>query len=295
MGGVSVSTLAMSLACALAQTRLVELHPEQPEQILVRWMFMGALGDIGAPLVFALVQRAHGGWRSAFALCGASCLVHAFVVYRSAPREPNVGLPAVGEPSHDATRVPLWAAGRAALARPGLLAWAWATMMCALLDEILLVFGALHLHERLGFTAETSDLLLFALAAGSALGIAATDRLVARFQPRHMLLVSCSVCIGAYLIWLQLVQPLASAAALFVVGAAIGPQFPLAQAQCYRCTRAEPLLVNVLESMLEPVHVALPWLIGLLAQHFGLGWALAALLLQPLCLLVALLRSPTPC
>jgi hypothetical protein len=45
--------------------------------------------------------------------------------------------------------------------------------------------------------------------------------------------------------------------------------------------------VGVVESLLEPIHVALPWLIGLAAQHAGLGWALWLLLLQPLGLLMA--------
>jgi len=93
------------------------------------------------------------------------------------------------------------------------------------------------------------------------------------------------LCCAAYAVWLQVTAIWASALALFVAGVAIGPQFPLAQAQCYRRSRAEPVLVSVVEGWLEPIHVLLPWLLGLAAERLGLSWALGLLLLQPLGLL----------
>jgi predicted MFS family arabinose efflux permease len=164
---------------------------------------------------------------------------------------------------------------------------------CALLDEILLVFAGLHLRERCHFDAATTDLLLFALALGSVLGIALTERFIAGVAPRRLLAMSCALCIAVYLLWLQVDDALASAACLFVIGAAVGPQFPLAQAQSYRCANKEPLLVNLLETLLEPLHASLPLLVGWIADRFGLGWALGILLAQPALLLCALLtRSP---
>jgi predicted MFS family arabinose efflux permease len=171
------------------------------------------------------------------------------------------------------------------------------SMSCNLLDETLIVFAALQLRERRQLDASTTDLMLLGLALGTACGIALTDRLLARVSPLRLLGYSCVTCLVSYLAWLQLSAAWASALALFIAGVAIGPQFPLAQAQCYRRSRDEPVLVNVIESWLEPIHVLLPWLLGLVAERFGLTWALVLLLLQPLSLLLCiwLASEPTRC
>jgi predicted MFS family arabinose efflux permease len=278
---------------------------------------MGALGDIAAPLMFALFLRLHAGFRSVFAACGVACLAQALWL-RHAARAAHAGnIPVarsaleqddaahgdhdvvaraechgtLGDPLEAPTRPPLMAAMRAALADPALLGWVLATMLCALLDEILLVFSSLHLHERRHFDAATTDVLLLMLAIGSMVGIAITDRLVTRASPRIVLSVSCLMCVAVYLVWLAQTGVLANGVCLFALGAAIGPQFPLAQAQCYRRARAEPVLVNVIESALEPLHAALPFLLGLLADRAGLAIALLMLLLQPLAILAALILS----
>lgn len=283
--GISAMTLALSVACALAQARLVEEHPDDPERILVRWTFMGALGDLAAPLLFALCLRLDGGFRSVFAACGAACLAQAAWLWR-AGRGQTI---AASSTPYDERRPPLMAAMRAALEDPALLGWVFATMLCALLDEILLVFGSLQLHEQRGFDAATTDALLFLLALGSMVGIAITDRLVMRVSAAVVLAASCVACVAVYLAWLALPGVIANGACLFVLGATIGPQFPLAQAQCYRRARGEPVLVNVIESALEPLHAALPFLLGLLADRAGLWITLSVLLLQPLSLLTALI------
>lgn len=291
--GLCAAVLSTSVACALAQARLIELHPDEPERVLTRWTFLGAIGDIATPLLFALLSRWHGGFRAAFVCCAALCLAHALLIARL--RLPAASGEAPDDDEH-AARPPLAEALRKLLASPGLLPWAVGSMLCNLLDETLIVFAALHLREHRQLDASTTDGLLFALALGSALGIAAADRLVARVRPLRLLAASCVVCCVAYLAWLQVTLVWANALALFIAGVAIGPQFPLAQAQCYRRSRAEPVLVSVVEGWLEPIHVLLPWLLGLLAERLGLGWALALLLLQPVGLLAccALARPEAP-
>ena len=281
--GLSAAMLATSVACALAQARLIELHPNEPERVLTRWTFLGGLGDLATPVLVAGMQRWQGGFRGAFLCCAALCLVHAFIVSRAGCSAPTAHR---SQAEEDEQRPPLTAAVRKLLAQPGLVPWAVGTVLCNLLDETLIVFGALQLRERRGFDEATTDLLLFALALGSTLGIVAADRLVARRSPLRLLALSCATCVIAYTVWLQLEAAWASALALFIVGLAIGPQFPLAQAQCYRRARDEPVLVSVIEGWLEPIHVVMPWLLGLVAERLGLGWTLSLLLLQPLSLLL---------
>ena len=276
------------MACALAQARLIQLHPHEPERILVRWTMLGALGDMATPMLFALVQHWHGGFRAAFIGCALLCLGHALVVARAqSPRAASDAEPSC-EDEPEPERPPLAAALRRVLARPSLLLWAVATVLCSLLDETLIVFGCLHLREQRHFDAATTDLLMFWLALGSALGIAAADRLVTGRSALRVLGLSCVLCIGVFVLWLPLRAAWASALALCVLGMTIGPQFPLAQAQCYRRAREAPVLVGVIEAWLEPLHVLTPWLLGLIAERHGLGVTLTVLLLQPLGLLICI-------
>lgn len=283
---VTAAVLATSIACALAQARLVSVFAGAPERILVRWTFMGALGDIAAPLLFAALERWHGGFRSAFVCCGMLCVCHAALLYLAS----HSARTAAPDESAEEQPPPL----RAALTQRTLLFWACATVLCDLLDEIFLVFGSLHLQEQRAFDRPTIDLILAALAAGSVFGIAAADRWLTRLPPRGLLASTSVACIATFVIWLQLESPLATGVAAFILGASIGPQYPLAQAQCYRCVRSRPLLVSVLESLLQPIQVALPWVVGVLADHGGIMWALAFLSLQPVCLLAATLLAPPP-
>ena len=59
-------------------------------------------------------------------------------------------------------------------------------------------------------------------------GIAITDRLVMRVSPRLVLAASCLLCVALYFAWLAQANVIANGACLFALGAAIGPQFPLA-------------------------------------------------------------------
>jgi hypothetical protein len=63
----------------------------------------------------------------------------------------------------------------------------------------------------------------------------------------------------------------------------------LLQAAAYDLARGRPGLVNAGAQMLVPVDIALPLLVGMVAERHGVVLPLLSLALQPLCVLAAAL------
>jgi len=137
--------------------------------------------------------------------------------------------------------------------------------------------------------------VLGALTLGDLFGLFVLDRLLARVSPRRLLALSC---VGAAfaLAALALSDDLVGlSVAAFVLGTFAVVHHPLAQAQAYRAAPDRAVAVATLASLLNAIPLALTPLVGFLADRHGLPAALAALLVQPLGLLLVLrLARRTP-
>ncbi|MCA9578908.1 MAG: MFS transporter, partial [Myxococcales bacterium] len=65
------------LGVNLAQATLMDLWPARREQLMTRWVLMGTLGDVCAPLLLAVIALLGGGWRVALGCVAGMCMVHA--------------------------------------------------------------------------------------------------------------------------------------------------------------------------------------------------------------------------
>ncbi|HVH04851.1 MAG TPA: MFS transporter, partial [Myxococcota bacterium] len=127
---------ASGAACGVAQATLMDANPTERERWMVRWTLAGELGDLLAPgLVWASVALG-GSYRLAFGAAGALFLVQAVRVARRP--FPARAAPVEERETRFAARL------RSALATPGLWPWAFATLACTLMDEIVVAFGALY-------------------------------------------------------------------------------------------------------------------------------------------------------
>jgi hypothetical protein len=88
---------------------------------------------------------------------------------------------------------------------------------------------------------------------------------------------------------------LQAAVALAVLGACAAAHYPLAQAAAYRVLPSSSGTVAALSQLFGPVDLLIPVALGLLADQFGLIFALLGLLVQPLGLIgAACWRSQKP-
>ena len=279
---------ASGVGVGLSQATLMDAHPERREQMMVRWTLAGALGDLAAPGFLALCAFLGGGFRLGFAVVGATLALYAALLWtRPFPARP--GAPEDGSPAPG-----LRARLRSAAGRRSFLAWGGAVLLCGLMDEILVAFGALFLRDRVGADVGERAAILTALMVGAGLGLPVADRLLRRAPPRRLLAASALLAGLFFAAWLRARTPLASGALLFATGFFASMHYPLAKAQAYRALPESSATVNALLTAGGALMLPVPLLLGLVADGPGLAFALGLLLLQPLGLLAAALLAPAP-
>jgi FSR family fosmidomycin resistance protein-like MFS transporter len=252
----------------------MDANPDERERWMVRWTLAGELGDLLAPGLVWVSVALGGSYRYAFAAAGALFAIQAVRVARRP-------FPARGAPDDDDEDVPFLPRLRASLATPGLWPWAFATLACTLLDEIVVAFGALYLTDRLEAPVAVRAAILGAGVAGGALGLFAAERWLVRFEPRRLLLAAAAACAACYALWLRAESPVASGALFAATGFFSALHYPLAMAQLYRVLPESSGTVNALMTVVGILEVPMPLVLGLVADGAGLGAAMALLLLQP--------------
>jgi FSR family fosmidomycin resistance protein-like MFS transporter len=276
----------------LTQSGLMDADPARREQHMARWDLAGSAGQVAGPLLLAIVLAAGGGWRSAY-LALALCAVAAWLgVARAGPG--IGGSAAAGDPAHeDQGRRGGAAAARrvaGALRRPGVVRWLVLIQVCDLLLDILTGFLGLYLVDVVHATNEQAALgvaiRLGAGLAGDALLVQVLER-VAGLKVLRASVIATALLYPAFLLVPGLWPKLALLACLTI---ATAPWYAVLQAQLYHSLPGQSGIVVSLSSAATLLGGAVPLAVGLLAERFGLSWALASLAAAPLCLLAALWR-----
>ena len=275
---------ASGCGVGLAQATLVDANPGDRERMLLRWTLSGSLGDLSAPLLLIGLAGLGLGWRTAFALSGVVATGLAVSLWRQP--FPNLQ-------DEDATHAPprmrelLGDALRNKRLRP----WIAGVILCDLLDELVIGFGALFLRDDLGLGLQARGLILASFTAGGAIGLAVSERLLQRFRPLPLLAASCAASSILYMLWLTASGPVVSGLLFFAVGLATSSHYPLASAQAYRALPDRSGSVNAVLSLAFALQLPIPLLLGWVADTFGLLPCLTMLIAQPVGLLAITLSQ----
>jgi predicted MFS family arabinose efflux permease len=278
LGALLVYGPASGLGTSLAQSALVSADPSRAEAVLARWSLLGLAGDLLAPAALAASVALGLGWRGALLAVGAYAAVWAALAARAPDHPAGAATEQVGASVRDALR--------AAVSCPRLLGWSLAVVLCGLLDEVLVAFGALWLSERLGADATVRAAILTSWVVGSFAGAALLARAAGRFRPTTLLTLSGLGCAVAYSAWLAMWTPVASALALAIAGLFAAAHYPLLQARAFAAMPGRPNVVLAAGALFQTLDLALPLLVGFVADGAGLFAAMLVLLVQPAGVLV---------
>ncbi|WP_224244364.1 MFS transporter [Hyalangium gracile] len=270
--------LASGLGVNLAQAALVSGNPGRSEVVLARWSLLGLIGDLLAPAALAVSVALGLGWRGALLAVGALATVQALAALRA---------PGAGGDTSQAPDVTVRESLRAIVRSRPLLAWSLVTVLCGLMDEVLVAFGALSLSERLGTDATGRAAILSAWVLGGLLGSVLLERLASRFRPSTLLAVSGLGCAAAYSAWLAASTWLTSAVTLGVAGVFAAAHYPLLRARAFAAMPERPNVVLAAGSLFSALELTLPLLVGAVADGPGLFAAMLVLLAQPLGVVLA--------
>jgi len=285
-GALALAWPASNVGINLAQASLMDAHPEERERLMARWTFMGMLGDIGTPTLFAVLAAFSLGWREAFLVNAFLIAVYALVLSLFRFPESHTRRPAEDQP-------PLREALRAAARNRPLLLWLLGVCLCGALDEVLVAFASMHLRDHLGAGVGPRSGVLIAFLVGMAVGLLATDRLLTLGHPVRLLRLAGGLSGAVFFAWVFAPSLVASAALAALVGLCAAPLYPIAQAQAYRALPGQSGMVNAALSLLVPVELAIPLALGQIADRLGLTVALSTLALFPFGLAaIGLLAGP---
>jgi MFS family permease len=315
--GLALAGTASGVACGAAQALVVVNDPRGAERAMVRWTLFASIGDMLTPIVTAASIALGFSFRGAMAAiasvvalqCAASAAKRPQARPSAAERpqarpsaaerpqaRPSAGLRGAradapdDEPPPTALREGLARARR----RPRLWAWLFAAASCTLLDEIVVALAVLRMHREQGASAAFATSAAVAFAAGAVVGSAASDAAVARIGGQRLLLASAALCAAALGLALAARSPLATCGALFVVGVTCAPHHAIAFARAYDEMPGHPGAVQAISQLFIVIDIAAPVALGVVADRFGLGAAMAGLLLQPLIVLACAVWMPPP-
>jgi FSR family fosmidomycin resistance protein-like MFS transporter len=266
---------ASGCGVTLSQAVLMDANPENRERMMTRWTFMGCAGDLATPALLSLLGLFALGWRHGFVLCGLVVVLYAGLLSRQ--RFPD------SQPERrGAGSVSVRNAFASAIRNRRLLLWSAGVWLCCLLDEIVIAFGALYVRDHLGAGLHVRGAILMLWMAGQLVGLVVVDRLLARVEPLR-LLMRFGVCGAvAYVGWVFAPSIWLSGVSMAVAGLFCSALYPIAQAQAYRVLPDHSGTVNAVVHLFLPLTVALPVVLGFVADAFGLTAVLLLLAVQPI-------------
>ncbi len=280
----SVCWIAIGTASSLSQATLVDAAPEHRARTMARWTLLALIGDLCAPAILAVLSIAGLGWRAAYVIVGAMIAVWTVVAFVT-PIAPSTD-----DEKAEETKS-LWASLKEALTDRTLIAWLFGLALCDLLDEILVVFATIHVKTALGGGTLAQSAVVATCMASGALGLYVLERLLAKGHDERRLLVwFCGACAIAVVAWVCAPTVAASLVLVIPVGATSTPLYPLVAARAYAQRPEESGAVLAASHLFTPLGLALPYLIGAIADHAGTYVALLVLVAQPLGL-IALARG----
>ena len=274
---------------SLTQAEIMDARPDRQAQVMARWDLAGAAGAMAGPLLLTAVLASGGGWRAGYlVLAGISALIWLGALLRGRP-QPDAADAADAEEAEEAEQRP-WTARfgeiGTALRDWGTLRWLLLIEVADLLVDVFTGFLALYLVDVAHLTPAFAALAI-AVRLGAALaGDAALIVILERVSDLTVLRVSAAAAALLYPAFLLVPGTVPKLAVLAVLSAATAPWYPMLQARLYGSLPGRSSVAVTLSSAAGLAGGLGPLAVGLVAQSFGLSWALAGLVLVPVAVLL---------
>jgi MFS transporter, FSR family, fosmidomycin resistance protein len=275
---------------SLTQAEIMDAWPDRQARVMARWDLAGAIGAVAGPLLLTAVLASGGGWRAGYlVLAGISALIWLGALLGGRPQPDGRVAAADAADAADAEQRP-WTARfgeiGTALRDWGTLRWLLLIEVADLLVDVFTGFLALYLVDVAHLTPAVAALAI-AVRLGAALaGDAALIVILERVSDLTVLRVSAAAAALLYPAFLLVPGVVPKLAVLAVLSAATAPWYPVLQARLYGSLPGRSSVAVTLSSAAGLAGGLGPLAVGLVAQGFGLSWALAGLVLVPVAVLL---------
>jgi FSR family fosmidomycin resistance protein-like MFS transporter len=271
---------------SLTQAEIMDAWPDRQAQVMARWDLSGSTGAVAGPLLLTAVLASGGGWRAGYlALAGVAALAWLGACLRR-PAGPAADRRAADEEAERRRWTERAREIAAALRDWGTLRWLLLIEVADLLVDVFTGFLALYLVDVAHLTPAVAALAI-AIRLGAALaGDAALVVILERAGDLAVLRVSAVAAAVLYPGFLLVPGTVPKLVVLAALSAATAPWYPILQARLYGSLPGRSSVAVTLSSAAGLAGGLGPLAVGLVAQGFGLSWALAGLVVVPVAVLL---------
>jgi FSR family fosmidomycin resistance protein-like MFS transporter len=270
---------------SLSQANLMDSDTTRHEQNMARWTFAGSLGVLSGPLLLGLFVYIGLGWRGAYAALASFSTLCLLAALRYLPPD------SVSSPSFPSLRVVYDGFRTALTSLKRVEVWRWLLLLefSDLMMDVLFSYLALYFVDVARATEVQAGITV---TVWLAMGLI-TDFLFIPFIDRQRdsikflrttALMEC-FAFSAFLLMPGFIPKLIVVIAvnLFNTG-----WYPILQGRLYSSLPGQSASIMAIGSVTAPFAKFFPFLIGFLADQFGLQTAMWILILGPIALLVGL-------
>ena len=275
---------------SLAQANLMDSNPARHEQNMARWTFAGSLGVLAGPLLLGLFVYFGLGWRGTYAALASFSTLCLLAAFRHLPPEKLSALPLLSvQVVFDGFRAAL-----SALKRQDVLRWLILLEFADLMMDVLFSYLALYFVDVAGATEAQAGV---AVTVWLAMGLI-TDFLFIPFIDRQkdslrFLRTTALFELFAFAVFLLVPGFVPKLVIVIVVNLFNTGWYPILQGRLYSSLPGQSASVMTIGSVTAPIAKFFPFLIGFLADQFGLQTAMWILILGPIALFIGLPRHKT--
>jgi MFS transporter, FSR family, fosmidomycin resistance protein len=271
----------------LSQASLMDSDSNRHEQNMARWTFAGAVGVLTGPILLGLFVYIGLGWRGTYAALASLSTLCLLAALRHLPPD---SIAASSRPSFSLLLAGFRSAF-AALKRREVWRWLLLLEFADLLMDVLLSYLALYFVDVVRVTATQAGIAVtFWLLLGMF-----TDLIFIPFidrQPDSLQFLRRTAALQLLFFPLFLLIPgfIPKLVAIVFVNFCNTGWYPILQGRLYSNLPGQSASLMAIGAVTTPIAKFFPFLIGFLADRFGLHNAMWILLLAPIALLIGLPR-----
>jgi len=275
---------------SLSQANLMDSDPSRHEQNMARWTFAGSLGVLGGPLLLGLFIYFGLGWRGTYAALASFSTLCLLAALRYLPHD------SLSAPSFPAFRVVFdgFRAVFKSLKRGDVWRWLLLLEFADLMGDVLFSYLALYFVD-VGHVTETQAGI--AVTVWLAIGLV-SDFFFIPFIDRQkdsmgFLRITAFMELFSFAVFLLTPGFIPKLIIVIAVNLFNTGWYPILQGRLYSSLPGQSGSIMAMGSVTAPLAKFFPFLIGFLADRFGLQTAMWILILGPIALLLGLPRAGT--
>lgn len=271
----------------LTEATLIDLNPARAEHTMARWTLLGSVAVAVSPLLVTALFFLGRDWREMYFALAFAALVYAAFLAR-ARFDAHSGAEKDSLAPRELLRS-LWSG----LQNRELLRWVIVTELADLmLDKFLEVTG-LYFHDVVGVDIAEASGAVAVFTLSWLIGGALLVPLLEKVQGMRILRVTAIAALALYVVFLTIPNIWVKLTCVVLISFCTSSWFPILRGNTFNALPGQSGLVVAVTSLGNISAVFVPYILGSLADAFGLQWAMWLLALGPIALIVGIKDSPS--